>query len=68
MIHMDSYAGINFIHNHPHAHPRGFAPKTCSHPEAFASKLLPRNEGICWAARRGAGINLSIKKGFFAIF
>ena len=30
-------AGINFIHNHPPAHPRGFAPKICSHPGAFAS-------------------------------
>ena len=34
-------AGINFIHNHPPAHPRGFAPKICSHPGAFASQLLP---------------------------
>ena len=27
----------DFIHNHPCAHPRGFAPKTCQQPEAFAS-------------------------------
>ena len=30
-------AGINFIHNHPPTHLRGFTPKTCSHPGAFAS-------------------------------
>ena len=30
-------AGINFIHNHPPAHPQGFAPKICPHPGAFAS-------------------------------
>ena len=29
-----SYAGINFIHNHPPpAHPRGIAPKLCPHRE-----------------------------------
>ena len=30
-------AGINFIHNHPPAHPRGFAPKIFPHLGAFAS-------------------------------
>ena len=41
------YAGINFIHNHPPpAHPQGFAPKTCPHPGAFASKLLPGGRGF----------------------
>ena len=31
------YAGINFIRNHPPPpHPRGFAPKICPHPGAFA--------------------------------
>ena len=31
-----SYAGINFIHNHPPPpHPWGFAPKICPHPGAF---------------------------------
>ena len=28
-------AGMNFIHNHPPAHPRGFAPNICPHPGAF---------------------------------
>ena len=39
-------AGINFIHNHPPAHPRGFAPKICPHPGAFASKLLLRGRDL----------------------
>ena len=34
-------ATVNFCHNHPPAHPRGFAPKICPHPGAFASQLLP---------------------------
>ena len=30
-------AGINFIHNHPPAFPRGFSPKICPHSGALAS-------------------------------
>ena len=35
------YAAINFCHNHPPAHSRGFAPKICPHPGTFVSKFLP---------------------------
>ena len=35
------YAAINFCHNYPPAHSRGFAPKICPHPRAFVSKFLP---------------------------
>ena len=34
-------AAINFCHNHPPVHPRGFAPKICSHSGASASLFLP---------------------------
>ena len=32
-------AGINFIHNHPPAHPRGFAPKICP-PWGFCDDIM----------------------------
>ena len=48
-----NYAGINFIHNHPPSHPRGFAPKICPHPGAFAFKLFPEGRGFVGAAPEG---------------
>ena len=53
------FSGINFIHNHPPAHPRGFAGKICLHPGAFASQLLPGGgRGFVGAAPEGRGICL----------
>ena len=53
------YAGINFIHNHPPENPRGFAPKMCPHPGAFASKLLPGGGDLLGQFPRGGHLSIN---------
>ena len=72
--HLDNAGLINFIHNHPPAHPLGFAPKTCphlflyTHFFGFCIQAVAREAGICWAALEGRHLSINDVCHFFEIF
>ena len=54
----ESYAGINFIHNHPPPAPPRICTKNLLPPWGFCIQAFAQGAGICLGSFRGAGICL----------
>ena len=52
-------AGINFIHNHPPAHPRGFAPKISPTLGLLCPRFCPGGGHLLGQIPRGGHLSMS---------
>ena len=52
-------AGINFIHNHPPAHPLGFAPKICPYPGLLHPSFYPGSGDLLGQLPRGGHLSIN---------